>query len=136
MAIKQKFSVYPFAEMIEVETNGTTAVDVLSIPKYTIIEGVLVRIKTAATGDANNLIIGDDDDDNGYIVAADAKGTAGTVYGDDPTERGAYLYDATKKGGFVKLYAAAGKEIKVVLSTAATTEAVLQVFVFGKRFAV
>ncbi len=144
MAVKNRFSVYDFAEMVEVETSGTTAVDVLSIPQYTLIEKVLVRIKTAATsGSAVNLTVGDDDDADGFIVASDAKANAGTVYGDAVAELGAYLkesvsddgnnsHDQPIPGG--KLYAAAGKEVKVVLSAAPTTEAVLQVFIFGKRF--
>lgn len=135
MGLENRYSVYPFAEMIQVLSEGDTIIDVLSIPAGTLIEHVGVIIKTPAVG-ASNLIVGDDDDDNGFITAADAVAAANTVYGDDPTERGAYLYDATKKGAFRKYYTAA-KTLKFVLSAdPATSEGVYQVIVVGKRFAI
>lgn len=127
----RRYAVYPFAEMVLVESNGDTAVDVLSIPEGTIIEQLLTRTYVPATGSAN-LTIGDDDDPDGFIVAADATAAEGTVYGDDPTERGDYLYDATKKGSFVKLYEAA-KTLKLVLSAAPTSEGEYEVIVIGHR---
>jgi hypothetical protein len=77
--------------------------------------------------------VGDDDNDDGFLAAADAKGSAGTVYGEDPTARGAYLYDATKKGGFTKVYTAEGKTLKAVLDAAVDTEGVVQIMVWGYR---
>jgi hypothetical protein len=134
MAVNAQKTMYPFAEMFEVTTTGVTAIDLMNIPAGTIIENVMVRIKTAGVG-TGNVIVGDDDNDDGFIEGGDATASAGTVYGDDPTERGAYLYDATKKGGFTKLYAAAGKKLKVAVDAATlTTEAVAQVFAWGKRF--
>lgn len=125
-------SVYHFAEMIEVLTQGTTAIDLMSLIEGTIVEGVLVHIKTPAVG-ACNVIVGDDDDDNGFIIAADATAAADTLYGDVVTERGAYLYDGTSKAGHYKVYPASGKELKVELSAAPDTEAVLNIIVFGHR---
>ena len=81
-----------------------------------------------------DFILGDDDDDNGYIVAKDATSAAGTVVGDDPTERGAYLYDATKKGSFSKTYTAAGKFLKLAMSTTQTTYIKLKVIITGFRY--
>lgn len=133
MGLQNRYTVYPVAEMVDIQSEGTTAVDVFSIPDGMIVEEVLVIIKTALVdADANNLIVGDDDDDNGYIVAADAKAAVGTVYGADPTERGDYLYDATKKGSFVKVYPA-GKTLKFKLSVAPDTEGEYLVYIFGKR---
>ncbi len=133
MGISKQKTIYPFAELVEVLSEGTTVINLMQIPIGTVIENVLVCIKTAATGTAN-LIVGDDDDDDGYIAAADATAAAGTIYGDGVTERGAYLYDATSKAGHVKVYLASGKEVKFKLSATPTTEGVYQVFILGKRF--
>lgn len=145
MAVKNMFKVYDLAEMIEVETNGATAVDVYKIPQYTIIQMVMVMIKQPSTNSVN-LTVGDDDDPDGFIVAAAADGAAGTVYGSDPDDLGVYLRAAVTctatsadakvcSGG--KLYAAAAKEVKIVLSGAAgANECIARVFIFGKRFAV
>ena len=144
MAVSNSLTVYPLAEMIEVETIGTTSVDIMEIPQYTLIEKVFVRIKTAGTGTAN-LTVGDDDDADGFILAADATASAGTVYGDATSELGTYLTETITDSGSAthsqpvpagKLYTASGKEIKVVLSASLTTEAVLEVFIIGKRFMV
>lgn len=135
MSVNSIRPMYPFAECIEVTTSGTTAVDVRKFAAGEIVVNVMARIKTAGVraAGAANITIGDDDDADGYLAAADAKATAGTVYGDDPTERGAYMYDATKKGSFRKLYAAEGKTLKAVLDAAVDTEAVIQVTVWGFR---
>lgn len=130
-------TVYPFEEMFEVKTDGTDAVDIWNIPKGTIIKMVLAKIKVAGTGTGANIIIGDDDDDNGYILAASACGVAvDTVYGDAVAERGAYL-EAGATGthaGSWKVYTAAGKELKLDCSAELTTEATIEVFVFGSRY--
>ena len=136
MGLQNRYSVYPVAEMVDIESEGTTAVAVYSIPDGTIIDKVLAIVKTPnEDADATNLIVGDDDDDNGYITAADAKAAAGTVYGDDPTERGAYLYDATKKGSFVKAYAGP-KTLYFALSTdmlVTEAEGEYYIWIFGHR---
>ena len=135
-------TIYPFAEMFEVTTDGTTAVEIWAIPAGTIITMVLAKIKVAGTGSASNLIIGDDDDDNGYILAASCCGVAvDTVYGDAVAERGKYLNEPTTgaavatHAGPWKVYTAAGKELYLDASAALTTEAVIEVFVFGYRYA-
>ena len=105
--VKNRYSVYDLKEAVLVSSNGTTPVPVFSIPDGAVIDHVLAMVKVPNEDvDASTIIIGDDDDPNGYIVAADAKAAAGTFYGADPTERGAYLYDATKKGDFQKVYTA------------------------------
>lgn len=135
MGIENRSTGYSFAEMVQVLSEGTTVIDVLSIPAGTLVEHVGVIVNTPAVG-ASNLIVGDDDDDNGMIAAADATAAANTIYGDDPTERGAYLYDATKKGAFTKYYPA-DKTLTFELSAnPATSEGVYQVIVVGKRFAI
>jgi hypothetical protein len=135
MGINKIRSMYPFQELIEITTSGGTAVSVRRIAAGEIITNVLARIVTPVTraAGASNLIVGDDDNDDGFLAAADAKGAAGTVYGEDPTARGAYLYDGTKKGSFTKVYAAEGKTLKAVLDAAVDTEAVVQIMVWGYR---
>ena len=133
-------TLYPFAEVFEVATTGTTAVDVWDIPAGTLITMVLAEVETAPTGDANNVTVGDDDDADGYILAGAACGaTAGTIYGDSVQERGVYLVaDGVIgiHGGYWKSYTSAGKEVKVVLSAAATTEATMRIYIFGYRYKV
>jgi len=137
MGVTNRKSVYPFAECVEVQMEGTTSIDVMTIPKGTIIEKVIARVTIQGTGTPGNLIVGDDDDDNGFITAVAATGAVGTVIGDVPTEHGDYLYDSTVKGGYIKLYASAGKEVKAVLSAdTATVEPAFQIIVYGKRYSV
>lgn len=130
MALVNRKAVHPFCECIEVASESATSIDLIKIPDGAIVDRVLVRIKTAATGSVN-LTVGDDDDADGFIAAADATAAAGTIYGDTGAELGDYLYDATEKKDRVKHYASHGKEIKFVLSTTATTEGVYQVIVTG-----
>lgn len=132
-----KKTLYPFAEMFEVDTDGTDSVDVWDISRGTIITMVLAKIKTPGTG-SGNIIVGDDDDDNGFILAADGTAAADTVYGDAVAERGAYFTNAggglESHAGKWKVYTSAGKEIKMDCSNALTTEATIDIFVFGFRY--
>lgn len=132
MGVKSQASVYHFAEMFEVESAGTTPIDLMSFLDGMIVEGLLVHIKIPATGSAN-LILGDDDDDDGFLIAADATAAADTIYGDSVTERGAYLYNATSKAGHYKVYTTPTKALKFKLSASPTTEGVFNVIVFGHR---
>ena len=102
MTIKNTNSGYHFAEEIEVQTEGTTAVVCRTLSPGEIVHQVIARLKTAAVRSAGaaTLSVGDDDAATGFLVAADAKAAAGTIYGAVPTERGAYLYDGTVKAGY------------------------------------
>lgn len=134
--LENRYSVYPVAEAVLLQSEGTTPVPVFSIPDGMIIDLVLAMVKTPnEDADANNLTVGDDDTADGYIVAADAKAAAGTFYGEDPTKRGAYLYDATKKGSFVKAYSAP-KTLYFALSAdllEAEAEGEYLIYIFGHR---
>lgn len=132
MPVLNQSSVYQFAESFEVQSQGVTAIDMMSFRDGQIVEGVLVHVKTPAVG-ASNLIVGDDDDDDGFIAAADATAPADTVYGDGVTERGAYLYDGTSKAGHLKVYQTITKKLKFKLSAAPTTNGVYNVIIFGKK---
>lgn len=129
-----RYGVYHFAEMTLVESNSTTAVAVMTLPKNTVVEKVLVRVKTAAVraAGATTLTLGDDDTANGFITASDAKAAVGTVYGEVPSVRGAYLYDATVKGSYIKHYAA-DKTLKLVLDTTPETQGQYEITVIGHR---
>lgn len=138
MPVKTLMTGYDIAEEIEVETEGVTAVVCRSLSPGEVIDGVLARIKTAGVRAAGavNLTVGDDDDADGYLVAADAKAAAGTYYGAVPTQRGAYLYDATVKAGYQKVYSAV-KNLKIVLDAvigaSPDVQPVVQVLIFGHR---
>lgn len=145
MAVTVRKTGYPLFEVFEVTSEGTTPVRVLEIPAGTIIEKLWVRIKVPCTGDANNLTVGDGATADGFILASDAKGSVGTIYGDNlviGTEKvGAFLVDAivstpdhkqTKPIG--KIYTAAGSWVKFVLSAAGTLQGVYEVFIVGKRW--
>jgi hypothetical protein len=134
MTVKNRNASYQFAEQIQVESQGITPVAVMTLPVGTIVESLLARVLTAAVraGGSVTLTVGDNDTANGYLVAADAKAAAGTVYGEDPTARGAYLYDATKKGSFVKVYILY-KTLYLALSIAPDTEGIYDVIITGHR---
>lgn len=128
-----KQTLYPFAEMLEITTNGTTSVDIWVIPAGTIITRVLAKIRVIGVG-TGNLRIGDDDTNDGFILAKDATAAVDTVYGDDVADLGAYL-DSGTNAGMWKLYASSGKEIKIdVDASTLTTEATIDVFIFGYRY--
>ena len=134
MGLENRYSVYPLAEAVLIESEGTDVVDVFSIPDGSIIDCILCVVKTAAVRavGATTFTIGDADQADDFIPASDAKAAAGTVYGDDPTERGAYLYDATKKGDFRKVYSA-DNTVKFVLDTVPDTEGEYLIYIFGHR---
>ena len=127
-------NMYPFAHVFEVETNAQESVDFWKIPDGTIITMVLVEVRVAGTGSAANIIVGDDDTDNGYILAATVCGaTVGDVFGDAVADRGVYL-EAGATGthaGSWKVYTDVDKELKMDCSASLTTEATVRVMVFG-----
>lgn len=101
--------------------------DLWVIPAGTVIEKVFVVIDTAITG-TTNLDIGDDDDADGFVDSS-LSVTLGTpgMYGWDAKLAGAYLRVQTAGGTdpadiyvvpAAKYYAAAGKELKMDLTTA------------------
>lgn len=118
MATLNQIKAYPFAETFEVQTTDATSINVWLIPKGTIVDDVIVVVKTAAS--TGYITVGDTDTANGYITSADAAGAAGTVYGDSPAEKGAFLYDATVKGGFRKVYTTHDKYLTIVVDRAGT----------------
>lgn len=79
--------------------------DIVAILPDCVVENVDVIIKTAVTGDIN---VGDDDDSDGFSATAGiTEATPGVYVG-----AGAYL-----TGGAKKRYAAAGKEVKLDVTT-------------------
>jgi hypothetical protein len=126
-------AVYHFAEQLKVQSQGTTPVALITLPVGTIVESVLARVRTAAVraGGSVTLAVGDNDDADGFLIAADAK-AADVTYGPDPTQRGAYLYDATKKGSFVKLYGT-DNTLYFALNIAPDTEGIYDVIIIGHR---
>jgi len=141
MVLEPIQTLYPFAEMFDVDTNGTTAVEIWDIPKGTIITMVLAEIKVAGVGSGGDIIIGDDDDDNGYILAGTlCGGTVGTIFGDAVAERGIYLTNSAdaneSHAGKWKVYRTATKTLKMDCSVDMTTEGTMRVSVFGYRYKV
>lgn len=136
MGLLNRYSVYHLAEAVMVQSNGTTPVAVFSIPDGAIIDLVLAMVSVPnEDADANTLTVGDDDTADGYIVAADSKAVRGTIYGEDPTARGAYLYDATKKGSFAKVYSEP-KTLYLALSAdmlVTEAEGEYLIYIFGHR---
>jgi len=130
-------TLYPFAECIRAVTVGTTDVDLWEIPAKTLITDVFVVVVTAGVGNTTAYAaVGDEDDEDGFIAGFDPTSAAATCIGDDPTERGDYLYDSTKKALCGKYYATT-KSMEVVLENATnvTTNPIFDVFVMGYRYA-
>jgi hypothetical protein len=133
MTTTPKQTLKPFAEIFEIDTSGTDSVAIWSIPAGTIITRVLAKIKTAGSG-SGNLTIGDDDDPDGYILAGDATAAADTIYGDTPEELGAYLYMGVSYHSEKWKQYTSAKTLYIDCSGALTTEATVDVFVFGYRY--
>jgi len=127
-------SVYPFAERFRVQSNGITDVEVWEIPVGTIITDVFVIVVTAGVGSTTNyVVVGDESDEDGFIAGFNPASTAGTVIGDDPTERGDYLYDSTKKALCGKVYVATSTlEVACEVATN-TTDPIFDLIVIGYR---
>lgn len=89
--------------------------DVMAIEAGMVIEFVNVVVTTAITG-TTQLDVGDDDDQNGFVAAATL--TAGAVSPANFAAAGAYL-----AAGLKKFYSAAGKEVKLDITTAMTAGA-------------
>lgn len=115
--------------------------DIMAIEAGTVIEKVYVVITTAITG-VTNLDVGDDDDADGFVDGSLSVtlGTAG-MYGWDAKNAGAYLRiqtaGATDAADIyvvpnAKYYSAAGKEVKLDVTTASTAGA-FQVIVEGYK---
>jgi hypothetical protein len=125
----------PFAEIFRVDTSSTDNVYVWDIPKGTIIELVMAKIYVAGTG-SGNIIVGDASDADGYILAHDATSATDHIAGETPEERGAYLYmGVSYHSEKVKFYASSGSQLIMDCSGTLTTEATVDIFVFGKRYA-
>lgn len=137
MAIINMSKVYDLAEIVEVQ-SAASAVTIYTAPAGSIINRVIVRVKTAGAGSSPTVEIGDATDPDGFIVASAADGAAGTVYGDAIAEVGAYLKVATgATSGYApspsgKVYTTA-TAILVTEGGTTTTHAVLQVIILGKR---
>jgi len=112
-----------------VEANGTTAVTAINIPPDMEVSNVWARSSKAGTG-AANIIIGDADDDNGWVEAQDHTQAIGTVIGKTLAEIGAYgaVNPGTDDGPLrPKLYTAV-KNILIELSAAGTIQSKWDVF--------
>jgi len=132
MAVLTQRSGYAISEQFRVQSNGTTPVAFMTVFAGTVIEKIIVRVETPGTG-AANLTVGDLGDADGYITASDHTSSAGSIFGDTPSERGAYMYDSTIKGSFSKLYNA-GDTLSLVLSAAGTIQGVFQIHVTGHKY--
>ena len=125
---------YPFCEVFRVQSDGVTDVDVWNIPVGTIITDVFVVVVTAGDGSTTNYVaVGDSSDEDGFIAGFNPASTAGTVIGDDPTERGDYLYDSTKKSLCGKAYMTTSKLEVACEVTTNTTDPIFDIIVMGVR---
>ena len=126
---------YPFAEVFLAQTAGLTNTTIWTIPPGTLIQDVWVKVVTAGDGNTTDYIcVGDEDDEDGFIAGFDPNSAAGTIIGDAPDERGAYLYDSTKKTLCGKYYSSSKSMIvdcEVVTSLA--TNPIFEVIVSGLR---
>lgn len=88
--------------------------DILVLPARTLVHNVEVIVSTAVTGSSPELLVGDDDDNDGYAAAADVTEGSAAVY----NGAGAYLAAGAKK-----YYSATGKEVKFDLTGTASAGA-------------
>lgn len=102
--------------------------DLWAIPAGVVIEKVYLVVDTTITG-TTVLTVGDDDDADGFVVDAAASFTAPAMAGWSAKVAGAYLRTQTAGAtdaadidvvSNAKYYAAAGKEVKLDITTANT----------------
>lgn len=153
----------PFTKTIYVKFGGATTntgtsydaakgcaadQDLWAIPANVLIEKVYVIMDTAVTG-STALDVGDDDDPNGFfdggVSGMEGATFAAGLYGYDAKVAGAYLRVETAGGTDAadidvvpagKAYLAAGKEVKLDITTACTAgrlRVVIQGFNFGAK---
>lgn len=115
--------------------------DVMAIEAESLIEKVYLRITAAITG-TTALVVGDDDSANGFILDQAGNFATPGLYSWDAKGAGAYLRIQT--AGVTdaadiyvvpnaKYYAAAGKEVKLDVTTASTAGA-FEIHVEGRKF--
>jgi hypothetical protein len=137
MAVTQQFMMYPFAEMYEVTSEGTTSITLTTLGAYSIVTNAQIRIKTAATGGTSPMVeLGAGSDVDGLIVSSAADGAAGTIYGDAVADLGDDWAVATgASSGYTQMPSGvlytSPTAITLVLDGAVTTEGVYQVFLAG-----
>jgi hypothetical protein len=122
--------VLDYWDYVDVTGNTTaTAIGSIAVPANSIVKEVLAQVLTsfdAAT--SASLTVGDGDDPDGYLVAADVKATAGTIYGNAAAEVGDNLISTTDiiPGGY--FYANADTIDAVVTITGTNTTGKVRVF--------
>lgn len=79
--------------MVVAAASSSNKITVCTLPAKTIVHRCLVSINTAATQAATLTVqAGTAADTDGFVVASNAKATAGTVYGDGIAEQGVLLF--------------------------------------------
>lgn len=92
--------------------------DLLNIPAGMVVDKVYYVVDEAITG-TSAVTVGDDDDADGFATSSATLGTPG-IYGNSSALAGAYLQEGANKLPKSKYYSAAGKEVKVDFTGAAT----------------
>lgn len=84
--------------MVIAAAGTANKINICTLPAKTIVYNCYVVIDTAATQAATLTVqVGPSTGTTGFVLAADAKAAANTVYGDAVGEVGANLYDTTEK---------------------------------------
>ena len=117
---------------LSVEANGTTEVNAINIPAGSEVRDVWAVNALAGTG-AANVTIGDEDDPNGWVLAADHTDAVGTVIGKATSELGVYAITQVATTPAVgepvpPKYYATENNIIIVLSGAGTIQSKWDVY--------
>jgi hypothetical protein len=79
--------------------DGKTAHTIIDIPAGSLVTGILAHCNGSFDGTALTVEVGDEDDPDGFLPAANVGIVNGNTSGDDPAMRGAYLWAAGTQGG-------------------------------------
>lgn len=117
---------------LSVEVDGTTEVNAINIPAGSEVSDVWAVSALTGTG-AANITIGDEDDPNGWVLAADHTQAAGTTIGKATSELGVYAMTQIATTPAVdepvpSKYYAAENNIIVVLSASGTIQSKWDVY--------
>ena len=72
--------------------DGKAAHTIIDIPAGSLVTGILAHCNGSFDGDSLTVAVGDEDDPDGFLPAANVGTTNGNTSGEDPATRGAYLW--------------------------------------------
>lgn len=119
-----------YIAIVDVNYDDSSPKTIVSLPAYSVVTEVLVYVETAFNGSGGSIKLGDSDDDDGFMTAAQIGVDATGWKGEAEDDRGAYLWDGSNK--MVKGYAGTKNVIATIVQGTATQGKVKVFVIYGK----